>query len=235
MQINAKRKQSVAGLTNGGRAVKRRASKACQCCRSRKGKALSYGEGVQRLHSIVRCDVVESGVPCTNCRLDEVDCCVSDSKRRKKSLGDGEVTNHSPVSSFDESDEAVPQFPAYDAGNDIPGWSAPPDDSTENCLPSTQLEAELTRHVPHMLCMYFCEARNHMEANKLQTKRRVIRSPKMNEIDDSLSSAQIDLPCQHPSIPAAKLQATSLSYLYRLQRLCQHTSVLCHQGLWQMT
>jgi hypothetical protein len=103
--------------------------------------------------------VVESGVPCTNCRLDEVDCCVSDSKRRKKSMVDGEVTYHSPVSSFDESDEALPQFPAYDAGNDIPGWSAPPDDSMETQLPSTQLEAELTRHVPHMLCKSSYDAR----------------------------------------------------------------------------
>ena len=95
---------------------------------------------------------MESGVPCTNCRLDEVDCCVSDSKRRKKSLVEGEVANHSPMSSLDESDEALPQFPAYDAGIDIPGWSAPPDDSLDQSLPPTNLEAEFSRHVPHMLC-----------------------------------------------------------------------------------
>jgi hypothetical protein len=50
-----------------GRPVKRRASKACQCCRARK----------------VRCNVVEHGAPCTNCRLDEVECIVTESKRRK--------------------------------------------------------------------------------------------------------------------------------------------------------
>jgi hypothetical protein len=49
------------------KSVKRRASKACQCCRSRK----------------VRCNVVEHGAPCTNCRLDEVECIVSESKRKK--------------------------------------------------------------------------------------------------------------------------------------------------------
>ncbi|KAF8416411.1 fungal-specific transcription factor domain-containing protein [Tirmania nivea] len=53
------------------RAVKRRASKACQCCRARK----------------VRCNVVEHGAPCTNCRLDEVECIITESKRRKKFWG----------------------------------------------------------------------------------------------------------------------------------------------------
>lgn len=65
-----KRKATDAGLpgTNGRphKSVKRRASKACQCCRARK----------------VRCNVVEQ-TPCTNCRLDEVECIVSESKRKK--------------------------------------------------------------------------------------------------------------------------------------------------------
>ncbi|OCK83063.1 hypothetical protein K432DRAFT_379833 [Lepidopterella palustris CBS 459.81] len=65
-----KRKAAQAGLDgNGnGRSVKRRASKACQCCRARK----------------VRCNVTEHGAPCTNCRLDEVECIVSESRRKKK-------------------------------------------------------------------------------------------------------------------------------------------------------
>lgn len=66
-----KRSAADAGLkANGARpakAVKRRASKACQSCRARK----------------VRCNVVEHGPPCTNCRLDEVECLVSESKRKK--------------------------------------------------------------------------------------------------------------------------------------------------------
>lgn len=65
-----KRKVGDAGFNaNGsrpGKSVKRRASKACQCCRARK----------------VRCNVVEQ-TPCTNCRLDEVECIVSESKRKK--------------------------------------------------------------------------------------------------------------------------------------------------------
>jgi hypothetical protein len=64
-----KRKVTQAGLDGNptGRSVKRRASKACQCCRARK----------------VRCNVTEHGAPCTNCRLDEVDCIVSESRRKK--------------------------------------------------------------------------------------------------------------------------------------------------------
>ncbi|KAG0127516.1 putative fungal specific transcription factor [Tuber indicum] len=68
-----KRSAAAAGNTSGTnfRPVKRRASKACQCCRARK----------------VRCNVVEHGAPCTNCRLDEVECIITESRRRKKLWG----------------------------------------------------------------------------------------------------------------------------------------------------
>jgi hypothetical protein len=62
-----KRKADASNTTASNRPVKRRASKACQCCRARK----------------VRCNVVEHGAPCTNCRLDEVPCIVTESRRRK--------------------------------------------------------------------------------------------------------------------------------------------------------
>ncbi|KAL5458709.1 hypothetical protein PMIN06_003173 [Paraphaeosphaeria minitans] len=73
-----KRKATQAGLDGHatGRSVKRRASKACQCCRARK----------------VRCNVTEHGAPCTNCRLDEVECIVSESRRKKS------VTPQKPAS-----------------------------------------------------------------------------------------------------------------------------------------
>ncbi|KAF5709071.1 cutinase transcription factor 1 beta [Fusarium mundagurra] len=51
----------------GNRAVKKRALRACVSCRDRK----------------VRCDVVNGGVPCTNCRLDDVDCVLKASNRGK--------------------------------------------------------------------------------------------------------------------------------------------------------
>ncbi|KFZ19019.1 hypothetical protein V502_03874, partial [Pseudogymnoascus sp. VKM F-4520 (FW-2644)] len=56
---------TTTGISN--RRVKRRASKACQCCRARK----------------VRCNV-EHGAPCKNCRLDEVPCTVTEGRRGKK-------------------------------------------------------------------------------------------------------------------------------------------------------
>lgn len=81
-----KRKATDAGLPVSGarphKSVKRRASKACQCCRARK----------------VRCNVVEQ-TPCTNCRLDEVECIVSESKRKKFVNQDGgsETSSHLPL------------------------------------------------------------------------------------------------------------------------------------------
>lgn len=63
-----KRGVAIAALDERStRPVKRRASKACQCCRSRK----------------VRCNVVEHGAPCTNCRLDQVECVITESKRKR--------------------------------------------------------------------------------------------------------------------------------------------------------
>ena len=79
-QIGQKRKAAAAGIDSGaantGRAArarfftKRRAAKACQCCRARK----------------VRCNVTEHGAPCTNCRLDEVECVVSEGRRKRYEL-----------------------------------------------------------------------------------------------------------------------------------------------------
>ncbi|KAL2824534.1 fungal-specific transcription factor domain-containing protein [Aspergillus cavernicola] len=77
-ESKGKRKTSTAELSANSRPVKRRASKACCCCRARK----------------VRCDVVENGSPCTNCRLDQVECVVTESKRRKKSRVDTDIANY---------------------------------------------------------------------------------------------------------------------------------------------
>ncbi|KMP06832.1 hypothetical protein CIRG_06513 [Coccidioides immitis RMSCC 2394] len=73
-----KRTASEAALDNNdGRATRKRAAKACQSCRSRK----------------VRCSVSDHGVPCYNCKLDELECIIPERKRptrtakRDKSLG----------------------------------------------------------------------------------------------------------------------------------------------------
>ncbi|SPO00976.1 related to cutinase transcription factor 1 beta [Cephalotrichum gorgonifer] len=67
------KKQPSAGagadLTAAAKITKRRAARACVSCRARK----------------VRCDVVE-GAPCGNCRWDNVECVVQESRRRKKNI-----------------------------------------------------------------------------------------------------------------------------------------------------
>lgn len=131
-----KRKSSAAGLAAGSRSVKRRASKACQCCRSRK----------------VRCDVVESGTPCTNCRLDEVECCVTEGKRRRKSGIDTDfLDQHSPANSAEERDETA-HFPALDDIDGLQDLSMPLQHHPTSPSLQNPLEQELNHHTPHMLC-----------------------------------------------------------------------------------
>ncbi|KAF7508771.1 hypothetical protein GJ744_008648 [Endocarpon pusillum] len=78
-----KRKAFIAGFPEGVRPAKRRAAEACQTCRSRK----------------VRCDLVDSGPPCNNCR-----CTVSDSRRKRKPRSCSlDEQSQSPVSSNAES------------------------------------------------------------------------------------------------------------------------------------
>ena len=129
---NLKRNATSAGLgTTSGRTVKRRASRACHCCRSRK----------------VRCDVMESGTPCTNCRLDEVECVVTDSKRRKRPRAEGDNTNHSPDSSNDSSEE----LQGFNACEDIQGIPSTLDEFLATA-PSGSMDLDMNHHVPHMLC-----------------------------------------------------------------------------------
>lgn len=129
---NIKRNSAAAGLQSGGRTVKRRASRACHCCRSRK----------------VRCDVMESGTPCTNCRLDEVECVVSDSKRRKRPRAEGDMTNNSPGSSNDSSEETQ----GFNQYEDMQGMPSTLDEFLATA-PSASMDLDMNHHVPHMLCL----------------------------------------------------------------------------------
>ncbi|KAK1966124.1 hypothetical protein LY78DRAFT_67704 [Colletotrichum sublineola] len=75
-----KRSSSAADLKDGAppaKVTKRRAARACVSCRARK----------------VRCDVVE-GAPCGNCRWDNVECVVQESRRRKKTLLTASTAGH---------------------------------------------------------------------------------------------------------------------------------------------
>ena len=93
--------------------------------------------------------MVESGTPCTNCRLDEVECQVSDSKRRKRSRADGDTSNQSPGSSHDSSEE--PQgFPNYEETG-VDGIPATLDEFLASS-PARGTDFDASHHVPHMLC-----------------------------------------------------------------------------------
>lgn len=157
----SKRKSSTAGLAPGGRTVKRRASKACHCCRGRKvrwyvcrisflraAKYYSLIEVADTLHS----DVVESGIPCTNCRLDEVECVVTEGKRRRKTYSEGELFRHSPCHSIEEEKE-IPTFSTFDdiddLNNFLPGSGLPMNDPG---LLLNDSDDEMLQHRPHMLC-----------------------------------------------------------------------------------
>jgi hypothetical protein len=66
-----KRSASHSDPNGPAKITKRRAARACVSCRARK----------------VRCDVVENA-PCGNCRWDNVECVVQESRRRKKNIFD---------------------------------------------------------------------------------------------------------------------------------------------------
>ncbi|EXJ89764.1 hypothetical protein A1O3_02831 [Capronia epimyces CBS 606.96] len=73
------------------KSVKRRASQACQSCRARK----------------VRCNVAKHGAPCIHCRLDEIECIIGESKRKRKRTTNG-------TSSGSTSNNLLPSSAPYE-------------------------------------------------------------------------------------------------------------------------
>ncbi|EFR05160.1 cutinase transcription factor 1 beta [Nannizzia gypsea CBS 118893] len=144
-----KRKSNAASLQSSARPVKRRASKACCCCRARK----------------VRCDVVENGSPCTNCRLDDVECVVAESKRKKKhhieatpETPKDSPPDHSPI--FDSKSNSNRLFPSIS-------------DSWPSVSPGRYPENE--QHVPHLI--YQTQKRQRMQDEE---RRRRLSSTTIN-------------------------------------------------------
>ncbi|KAL6402452.1 Cutinase transcription factor 1 beta [Ilyonectria robusta] len=116
--------------------TKRRAARACVSCRARK----------------VRCDVVE-GAPCGNCRWDNVECVVQESRRRKK--------NHLTASTVGQAAPTEAQLRCKTASNnplaistaDLRRPSSGSAISTSSIDgPSSFLSnSGLDNHVPHMI------------------------------------------------------------------------------------
>ncbi|KAI8936555.1 hypothetical protein NX059_006956 [Plenodomus lindquistii] len=147
-----KRKVTQAGLDghHTGRSVKRRASKACQCCRARK----------------VRCNVTEHGAPCTNCRLDEVDCIVSESRRKKKWSKDDEQ----PAETSNSASNLNRKLASRDALDSVqslnPGSSRGSQDA----------ESRRDEHVPHSIYQSHGNRINSITGFSDVSRRRSITS-----------------------------------------------------------
>ncbi|KIW19593.1 hypothetical protein PV08_00166 [Exophiala spinifera] len=205
MSNSTKRKASTAGLSTTGRTVKRRASKACHCCRSRK----------------VRCDVVESGIPCTNCRLDEVECIVTEGKRRRKPYPEGEMLHQSPCLSIEEEKKQQSQLTIFD---DIDGLSdlAPAfPSSTEPAQDLNALDFDLCHHRPHMLY----QTQGHRLSLEERTRRMSNMSTKTLPASLALCSGpshfpqlsnrhEVALPAYIKSVPQ-RMAMEDLEYLQR--------------------
>ncbi|KAL1983145.1 hypothetical protein VTN96DRAFT_475 [Rasamsonia emersonii] len=65
------------GQTTHGSSRKRRASQACSTCRARK----------------VRCDMLETGLPCSRCRIDRFECATEPRKKRGRRAVHGHAPN----------------------------------------------------------------------------------------------------------------------------------------------
>lgn len=76
-----------------------RASKACSSCRSRK----------------VRCDVLQVGVPCSNCRGDHFECAVQDRKKRRRK-------DHGPDTAAREASSAPRAMPEHIMLHQVPHY-----------------------------------------------------------------------------------------------------------------
>ncbi|KFX87522.1 hypothetical protein V490_08193 [Pseudogymnoascus sp. VKM F-3557] len=93
----SKRKARKLGLNAKGQPIKRRALKACHICRSRK----------------VRCDVVQHGVPCSNCQSGAIPCTVPETKHKNSLKIPGANVDHSHPRSHLHS-----SLPTTDVSND---------------------------------------------------------------------------------------------------------------------
>ncbi|KAL7816378.1 hypothetical protein V8C44DRAFT_286131 [Trichoderma aethiopicum] len=126
------------GAEQPHKVTKRRAARACVSCRARK----------------VRCDVVE-GAPCGNCRWDNVECIVQESRRRKKNLVTPSIVGQGQSTEAQLLSKAPPSNPIAINSADPRRTSGGPSilspaslDPSSGLLPNAGVDG----HVPHMIC-----------------------------------------------------------------------------------
>ncbi|OTA01992.1 Zn2Cys6 transcriptional regulator [Trichoderma parareesei] len=125
------------GAEQPHKVTKRRAARACVSCRARK----------------VRCDVVE-GAPCGNCRWDNVECIVQESRRRKKNLVTPSIVGQGQSTEAQLLSKAPPSNPIAINSADPRRTSGGPSilspaslDPSSGLLPNAGADG----HVPHMI------------------------------------------------------------------------------------
>ncbi|CAH0053313.1 unnamed protein product [Clonostachys solani] len=184
-----KRSNSSATDANGSQKVtKRRAAMACVSCRARK----------------VRCDVVEQS-PCGNCRWDNVECIVQESRRRKKHLLTASVGQQQQsgatadpqvlrAKSITAHSHPVPISSAADLRRPSSGSvisSSDADASSVSRLPLSGVDS----HVPHLIYQRSGYRNDSVLLNKLQpATENPSRAPQPQSQSPLLSQQQQQLP-----------------------------------------
>ncbi|KAM0346059.1 hypothetical protein ACHAPU_005820 [Fusarium lateritium] len=161
---NSKKRSSPSGDSEQPEKItKRRAARACVSCRARK----------------VRCDVVE-GAPCGNCRWDNVECVIQESRRRKKNLYTASTAGQSVSTEAQLRCKTTASNPT---GSKIPSAGMSTADfrrpssgsaiSTSSIdAPSTFLNSSssaLDSHVPHMIYQRSGYRRDSTSLSKVQS------------------------------------------------------------------
>jgi len=89
----------------------------------------------------VRCNVTEHGAPCTNCRLDEVECIVSESRRKKKwSKDDDQATENASTTA--PATRKIASRDALDGAQTL---------NRSSSRGSHEAESRRDEHVPHSI------------------------------------------------------------------------------------
>ncbi|KAF5630700.1 cutinase transcription factor 1 beta [Fusarium tjaetaba] len=162
---NSKKRASPSGDSEQPEKItKRRAARACVSCRARK----------------VRCDVVE-GAPCGNCRWDNVECVVQESRRRKKNLytastAGQSVSTEAQLRCKTTASNGNPTGPSKSAtvGMSTADLRRPSSGSAISTssidAPSAFLNSSaLDSHVPHMIYQRSGYRRDSSSLNKIQS------------------------------------------------------------------
>ncbi|KAH8652328.1 fungal-specific transcription factor domain-containing protein [Xylariales sp. PMI_506] len=139
-----KRSASESDPNGPPKVTKRRAARACVSCRARK----------------VRCDVVE-GAPCGNCRWDNVECVVQESRRRKKNVFDPNSAGgaHPHVHQKAEAQKphgtsnpiSISPAPELRRQSEVSIAATNSNDATNRQVQPAPLEAAGHGHVPHLI------------------------------------------------------------------------------------